>query len=94
VASNNLNFGEIAAKDISIGDIVGWSSWNTEKNDWDINYGIIFSIKNEIKSNRLVSISKVIPLNNTGEKLEFFTMGLKLISPSVSKKGPENEIKN
>jgi hypothetical protein len=92
--ASNLNFGEIAAKDISIGDIVGWSSWNSEKSDWDINYGIIYSIKNEIKSNRLVSISKVIPFSDTCQKLEFFTIGLKLISPSTPEKESENEIKN
>jgi|ETNvirnome_6_100_1030635.scaffolds.fasta_scaffold04526_6 hypothetical protein len=89
MASNNSNFGEISAGNMSIGDIVEWSSWNSEKGDWDMNYGIIFSIKNEIKSNRLVSISNVIPLSNTCQKLEFFTIGLRLVSQSTAKKNKE-----
>ena len=75
-------FGDLRASTLSIGDIVEWSRWNTLKNDWDMNYGIITNINNEIRSNRLVSICKVLPLNEPNNELEFFTLSLRLISSS------------
>ena len=75
-------FGENFASHLDVGDIVEWSRWNSEKNGWDIHYGIIIKVKNEIKSNRLVSISRVIPISNMNRELEFFTLSLRLVSPS------------
>ena len=89
----DLKFGELTAQELSIGDIVEWSTWNSKKDAWDMNYGIITSIRNEIKSNRLISVSKVLPLSNTYQELEFFTLSLKLVSPSKKEK-LTNEIKN
>ena len=73
-------FGKTTADSFSIGDIVQWSSWNMEKQDWDEHYGIITDISNKLKSNRLVSVSKVRPLNNTDTEIEFFTLSLKMVS--------------
>ena len=73
-------FGGIAADSFSVGDIVQWSSWNMQKQNWDENYGIITDISNVFKSNRLVSVSKVRPLNNTDTEIEFFTLSLKMVS--------------
>jgi len=79
----SLKFGELLARELSVGDIVEWSKWNEEENDWKIHYGIIIDIKNEIKSNRLVSVSRVIPLQgHHGPEIEFFTLSLRLVSPS------------
>ena len=75
-------FGESAAKSLTVGDIVEWSRWNSKENSWDMNYGLITNISNEIRSNRLVSICKVMPLNGTTHELEFFTLSLRLISPT------------
>ena len=57
------NFGEICSKDFEVGDMVEWTTWNKENNIWCSNYGIIIKIENQIKSNRLVSISTVKPIN-------------------------------
>ena len=73
-------FGGIAADSFSVGDIVQWSSWNIQKQNWDQNYGIITDISSVFKSNRLVSVSKVRPLNNTDKGIEFFTLSLKMVS--------------
>jgi hypothetical protein len=86
-------FGELAAEELSIGDIVEWSKWNMENEDWNAQYGIILDIKNEIKANRLISISRVMPLNKPGVELEFFTMSLRLVSRS-NEENHEFEIKN
>ena len=43
-------FGENFAENLEVGDIVEWSRWNSEKNGWDMHYGIIIKVKNEIKS--------------------------------------------
>ena len=40
-------FGELTAKIFNIGDIVEWSTWNREADDWNSHYGIVIDIKNE-----------------------------------------------
>jgi len=78
------NFGELTAKIFDIGDIVEWSTWNREADDWDSHYGIVIEIKNEIRSSRLVSISTVKPVNDVSVDIDFFTASLKLVSKSNS----------
>ena len=75
-------FGELHSKDFNIGDIVEWSSWDENRETWAQNYGVITEIKNELRHNRLVSISKVLPVNNSGAEMEHFTMSLRLVSKS------------
>jgi hypothetical protein len=75
-------FGELTAKTFNIGDIVEWSTWNREKEDWDSHYGVVIEIKNEIKSGRLVSISTVKPIEDNTAEIDFFTASLRLISKS------------
>jgi len=77
-------FGELTAKTFDIGDIVEWSTWNSDIKDWDSHYGIIIDIKNEIKSGRMVSISTVKPVVDNCLEIDFFTASLKLISKSNS----------
>ena len=67
-------FGGIAADSFSVGDIVQWSSWNMQKQNWDENYGIITDISSVFKSNRLVSVSKA------GAKI--LILGLPLMEPT------------
>ena len=74
-------FGELLAKSLDIGDLVEWSKWNSDEGHWESHYGIIVSVKNEIKANRLVSISRVLPIHNNSLELEFFTVSLRLVSP-------------
>ena len=76
-----------------MGDIVEWSKWNSERGDWDMYYGIITSVKNEIKSNRMVSISKVLPLHDSHNEIEFFTLSLRLVSAN-QRENIINEINN
>ena len=75
-----VSFGETCAKDFSIGDIVEWTTWDSEGEMWKRNYGVLLSIQNEIRSNRLVSISRVMPLESRSTELEFFTMSLRMVS--------------
>tara|TARA_R100000008_G_C3501515_1_gene123964 strand:+ start:422 stop:688 length:267 start_codon:yes stop_codon:yes gene_type:complete len=75
-------FGNLIAKTFDIGDIVEWSTWNREIEDWDSHYGIVIELKNEIRSSRLVSISTVRPLNDNTQEIDFFTASLKLVSRS------------
>jgi len=74
------NFGEISSKDFEVGDMVEWTTWNNENNIWCSNYGIIIKIENQIKSNRLVSISTVKPINEAYTEIELFTISLEKIS--------------
>ena len=77
-------FGNLMAKSFEIGDIVEWSTWNRDIDDWNSHYGIVIDIKNEIRSGRLVSISTVKPVNDNSVEIDFFTASLKLISKSNS----------
>lgn len=53
------SFGNIKAENIGTGDIVKWSKWNRGKAMWEKKYGFVIKITNEIRTNRLVSISHV-----------------------------------
>ena len=72
-------FGELHSKNFVVGDIVEWSSWDGFAETWVQNYGVITEIKNEMRHNRLVSVSKVLPVNSNTE-VEHFTMSLRLVS--------------
>jgi hypothetical protein len=76
------SFGDLSAETLCIGDIVEWSVWNHEDDCWNYNYGLITDIKNEIRSNRMVSISKVLPLNGERAEIEHFSVSLRLVSHS------------
>jgi hypothetical protein len=76
----NKSFGHIHSKEFNVGDIVEWSKWDSTLEKWECHYGILLTINNEIRSNRLVSISTVMPMNFPNDELEFFTMSLRLIS--------------
>ena len=86
-------FGELTAEELNIGDIVEWSNWNDIENDWEVRYGIITNVTNEIKAGRLVSVSKVIPINGPNAEIEFFTLSLKVVSHS-KRKELENEVQS
>lgn len=74
-------FGELHSDLFSVGDIVEWSSWSEHEEKWIQNYGVIIEIKNELRHNSLVSISKVLTVN-TNTEMEHFTMSLRLVSKS------------
>ena len=76
-------FGEITAQEFSIGDIVQWTTWDKIEEIWNINYGILIKLENMIKSNRMVSIATVKPLNEQFEEKELFTLSLKLVKSST-----------
>lgn len=76
-------FGEIAAQEFNIGDIVQWTTWDKIEEIWNINYGILIKLENMIKSNRMVSIATVKPLNEQFEEKELFTLSLKLVRSST-----------
>jgi len=78
--NEDKKFGELTASGIEVGDIVEWSNWNEEIHDWSVKYGIITGITNDIKAGRLVSVSKVVPLNGPRAEVEFFTLSLRVVS--------------
>ena len=81
-------FGETHSTEFEIGDIVEWTTWDTESEEWKLNYGVLVSVQNEIRSNRMLSISRVMPLQDSNNELEFFTLSLRRISRSEE---PEND---
>ncbi len=74
------SFGGIHGENFEVGDIVEWTTWSTEEEKWKYNYGILLSIQNEIRENRLVSISKVLPMQGIKNEMEFFTVSLRQVT--------------
>tara|TARA_R110001592_G_scaffold126374_2_gene337696 strand:+ start:737 stop:1006 length:270 start_codon:yes stop_codon:yes gene_type:complete len=72
-------FGQLTSEEFSIGDIVQWTTWDKLTEKWNINYGILIKLENMIRSNRMVSIATVKPLNEQFEEKELFTLSLKLV---------------
>lgn len=77
------DFGELTSDEFHIGDIVEWSIWNGIDDEWNLKYGVVTELKNEIRGNRLVSVSTVIPLSEPSVEIEFFTLSLRLVSRSI-----------
>ena len=73
-------FGELFSAELEIGDIVEWTTWNSIEENWDSNYGVLIEMNNQLRSNHVVSISKVMPINEPHVELEFFTMSLRKVS--------------
>ena len=73
-------FGEVTAEDFEVRDIVEWNTWDEKYSDWVPQYGVLLEIQNEIRAGRVVSISKVMPLNESHVEREFFTLTLKIIN--------------
>ena len=40
------NFGQLKAEELSIGDIVSWSKWNSNDECWDKFVGVLLDIRN------------------------------------------------
>ena len=78
-------FGHYSARNIDVGDLIKWSKWNTERSDWDELLGVVLKVEEQVKSGRLVSIAHVASLQHPQVELEFFTMGLKLVSKGFKK---------
>jgi len=74
------NFGEIASKNIKIGDIVAWSKWDSQDSEWKQLLGVVLEVKNTILSNRMVCVTLVMPLKEPKIPLELFTFSLKMVS--------------
>tara|TARA_Y100001937_G_scaffold127272_1_gene199006 strand:+ start:828 stop:1079 length:252 start_codon:yes stop_codon:yes gene_type:complete len=73
-------FGSGLAEDFEIGDIVEWSKWDSDIEEWVSSYGILVSMENKVVSDRLISISTIKPLNEKDNKLiELFTVYLKRV---------------
>ena len=79
-------FGKLFSDDLEIGDIVEWTTWNNIKEEWDSNYGVLIEMNNQVRSNHVVSISTVMPINEPYVELEFFTMSLRKVSKSEKSK--------
>ena len=73
-------YGEETSDNFKPGDIVEWCRWDSKLSEWKAHYGVILEIKSKIVSNRLVSISTVVPVEDSGKEMEFFSFSLKLIS--------------
>jgi len=79
------NFGEIASKNIKIGDIVAWSRWDSSISDWKEHLGGVLEVKNNIISNRMVCVTLIIPLKEPKIPVELFTFSLRLVSSAEQK---------
>ncbi len=77
--ANTKEFGHSVAEKLQVGDIVSWSKYSEETNDWIDHIGILVKIDNQIRDNRMVSVSSVLPIEDQSTELEFFTFTLRLV---------------
>jgi hypothetical protein len=73
-------YGEISSDSLAPGDIVEWRRWDSVGENWTSNYGVVIDTKNKFMSNRLVSISTVLPIDGTDGEIELFSLSLRLVS--------------
>lgn len=73
------NFGYLSSKKFNVGDIVEWTTWDSTNEKYNSNYGILINIENKVKSNRIISVSTVKPINEPSNEIELFTLSLKLV---------------
>jgi|10_taG_2_1085330.scaffolds.fasta_scaffold00169_25 hypothetical protein len=73
-------YGEICSEDLSAGDIVEWRRWDSLDESWTSHYGVVIESKNKFMSNRLVSISTVLPIDGNDGEIELFSLSLRLVS--------------
>jgi len=78
------NFGYLSSKKFTVGDIVEWTTWNSTEEKYNSNYGILINIENKVKSNRIISVSTVKPINEPSSEIELFTLSLKLVDSSIN----------
>jgi hypothetical protein len=83
MTAKTKEFGHSVAEQLRIGDIVSWSKWSEEVNDWIDHIGILVKIDNKIRDNRMVSVSTVLPIEDQSAEVEFFTFTLRLVSRST-----------
>ena len=76
-------FGTLHSEKLNIGDMVEWTRWDESEKRWAINYGILIKIENKLKSNRIVSVSTVKPINEPHQIVELFTISLQPIANAV-----------
>ena len=69
-------YGSVSAEIFELGDIVEWSIWSSEREEFVPHYGVITEIKNKFVSNRLVSICTAIPLDDSSKEVELFSLTL------------------
>ena len=81
--ANTKEFGHSIAETLRVGDIVSWSKFSEEESDWIDHIGILVKIDNQIRDNRMVSVSTVLPIEDQSAELEFFTFTLRLVSRST-----------
>jgi len=75
-------FGYSMAEELQVGDIVSWSNWSEVLKDWQEHIGILMKVENEVHETRMVSVSRVLPLDDQAVELKFFTFTLRLVSRS------------
>jgi len=78
------SFGSLNSEKFNVGDIVEWTTWDSNVEDYNSNYGILIKIENQVKSNRIISISTVMPINEPTNEIELFTISLKLVESKTN----------
>jgi hypothetical protein len=75
-------FGQTYAKRLDIGDLVEWSEWSIDHNQYEKSIGILTELSVESISGRLVSMAHITDINKS-KTYKVFTINLKVISKSL-----------
>lgn len=83
IMESKEGFGSLSSKKFNVGDIVEWTTWDSATETYNSNYGILIKIENQIRSNRIISISTVKPINEPSVEIELFTLSLKQVTAEI-----------
>ncbi len=72
-------FGQMYAKRFDIGDLVEWSEWSMQHNQYQKTVGILTNLSIESISGRLVSMAHITDINKS-KTYKVFTINLKVVS--------------
>ena len=75
-------FGQTYAKRLDIGDLVEWSEWSIDHNQYEKSIGKLTELSVESISGRLVSMAHITDINKS-KTYKVFTINLKVISKSL-----------
>ena len=75
-------FGQMYAKRFDVGDLVEWSEWDTQYNQYQKTVGILTGLSIESVSGRLVSMAHITDINKS-KIYKVFTINLKVLSKAL-----------
>ncbi len=74
------SFGSLFTDEFSVGDMVYWTCWDVEEQQFGMQVGFLLRTRQVLKGGRSVLYSDVVPVKNPNDPIEVLTFSLRLVS--------------